>query len=186
MISILLSPLSYLRVRRDGKVKIDFVYPFLLASIAVVLLGWFAPDSMLANKDGLADRLQLFASVLPGFYIAALGAIAAFTNPSLDGYFVGEDAILVENLNGHKVPVKLTRRRFLTLLFAYLCMAGLALFITCIFVLLVGHSLAAALPAWSRFPTKICGTFVILFLFFQCITCTCLGLYYLGSRLHTP
>jgi len=101
VIRILLSPLSYLRIRREGKARVDFVYPAFLALLALALIMWLAPVGIVTKQNGLADRLQLFASVLPGFYIAALGAIAAFTNPTLDGFFAGEDALLRENLNGH-------------------------------------------------------------------------------------
>jgi len=186
MLRILLSPLNYLWVSRKGKFIVDWLIPIVLAMASCAVLFRFGGSSFVASKDGLVDRLQLFCSVLPGFYIAALAAIATFGNAEIDQIMPNPTTTLVESIRGSKVKIDLTRRRFLALLFAFLCWECIALFALCILIALVGHNIVvAASPSLATFLTYG-GTFVLLTLFWQLICCTFLGLYYLGIRLHQP
>lgn len=186
MLELIFSPLSYLKIRHELKLAADWFYPVIFAAISSVLIFSFGQKGAIAGPGGLVDRFILVCSVLPGFYIAALAAIATFNRPNIDELMEEPSPTLIVKIGGKKNLVRLTRRRFLSHLFAFLCWESLFLLMSCVFAGLIGKGLIRAMPAMFAHPVVVGFCFVITLFFWQMICVTCLGLYYLGDRLHRP
>lgn len=185
MFGVIVSPLAYLRIKHPSKWVMDWLYPAVFAVGSMLLIWKFGKPGMIAGQSGLLDRLILVCSVLPGFYIAALAAIATFNRPDIDTVMPDPTPTLKVEIGGRPNVIDLTRRRFLAYLFAFLCWESLALLIVCVFAGITATGVMAAVGdlAWA---VKYGFLFVLLLLFWQLIFSTCLGLYYLGDRLNRP
>jgi len=186
MLNVILSPLSYLTIRNAQKALVDWVYPVVLAAASTWAIFYLGGQGAITGTGGLIERVLLVCSVLPGFYIAALAGIATFNRPGMDDVMPAPAPKLSARLKGKKVMVEMTRRRFLSLLFAFLCWESVALMIACIFGAVLAKGLIAHVPqAMSHLVVAVC-CFIFLLAFWQMIFTTFLGLFYLGDRLHRP
>jgi hypothetical protein len=139
------------------------------------------------GADGIISSTQGFVQGLPGFYIAALAAIATFgQQTTLDKVIPSPTPTLHTSYSGTWVEMKLTRRRFLCLMFAYLTAVSIVL------SLLAYYCRAIAAPARVLLPASIVDSVSFLLLatyllfLFQLVVVTLWGLYYLGDRMHQP
>lgn len=181
--SRLARPVLFLSTKGPGLTWFKFVLPIIL-SLATCLYLYAYPKQLCLFGDGsLADGIFSFLQILPGFYIASLAAVSTFQGKMLDAPFDGIPITLKTRENGTKVTKALTRRHFLSLLFGYLSFLSimLSLYIQILnktppFVFLSSISLKNAAE---------CASFFVLSLFFfQLITITLLGLFYLSDRMH--
>jgi hypothetical protein len=188
MTPVLLRPLSYLSVKHGSKTLVFFNWglPFLISAAAACVLSLVAPTANLFHEDGLADRFLGFVQSLPGFYIAALSAVATFGRADLDELMPGVPPTSKIIYNGEEVEVPLTRRRFLCLMFSYLTVISIAITIACIFALCFVDDVRSAVGANAVEPLRVISGFTILLASTQMIVITLWGLYYLGERMHTP
>jgi len=185
MFGVIVSPLAYLHIKHPSKWVLDWLYPVIFAVLSSVLLWEFGRPGLIAGQSGLLDRLILVCSILPGFYIAALAAIATFNRPDIDEVMPDPTPTLKVEIGGRPNVIDLTRRRFLAYLFAFLCWESIALLITCVFTGIVAAELMVAMGSYA-FIAKYAFLFLLLLLFWQLVFATCLGLYYLGDRLNRP
>lgn len=174
-------PLSYLSIKHEDKYLYDWVFPFFILSLGVVLAYFFGLDFV--GLIRFSTSLGSFVSNLPGFFIAALAAVATFNRKDIDKDMVGERPPTVETLIGdRKVSMVLTRRRFLCMLFSYLTALSILLsiigFIPSSFSFVKNEELSASLI------TVLVYLMAFYMLFFQLIVSTLYGLYYLGDRVH--
>lgn len=189
MLYQILRPFSYLKIKNAGhKVVYDLVMPLALTLTAgfLVLLGhqWDIAASLKDNK--IPDTIFDIVKNLPGFYIAALAAIATFSKESLDETIKNQlgDSPFIKvrevDHNGREtnIDTKLSRRVFLTFLFAFL--TAVSFLILCTYLILS----ASGLFNTSVLFVSIIINFAFLFLFWQLIVCTFFGLYYLADKLH--
>lgn len=88
--------------------------------------------------------------------------------------------------NNSQTTVQLTRRRFLSSMFAYLTALCVLITVSSITALAVADPLKQALPVVFHLPARL--TFSVIYVTFivQMISITMWGLYYLGERMHTP
>lgn len=186
MLGIIFSPLSYLRIRHPSKWMADWTYPLLFALVSACLVFGFGNKGAVSGDHGLLDRLLLLSSVLPGFYIAALAAIATFNRPDIDEFMPEPTPRMSIDIGGQDNVIRLTRRRFLSHLFAFLCWESLVLMITCVFAGIAGKNVVGYLSPMTAHWATIAFSFFVLLIFWQMVCTTCLGLYYLGDRLHRP
>lgn len=186
MFELIFSPLSYLRIKHGLKPIADWAYPIIFAAISCGLIFVFGQKGAVSGSGGLVDRLILVCSVLPGFYIAALAGIATFNRPQIDELMESPSPTLIVTIGGKKNEIRLTRRRFLSQLFAFLCWESLFLLMSCVFAGIIGGGVIKMVPASMAHIVVIAFCFVITLLFWQMICVTCLGLYYLGDRLFRP
>ncbi len=184
MLREVLSPLSYLRINHKNKWKLDWLWPAVLAAATCALVLIFGQKGAIGGKDGLADKLIVFCAALPGFFIAALAAIATFNKPDIDELMPDPAPQISIQIRGEDNRISLTRRRFLAYLFSFLCAESIAIMALCAFAPLIWPGVASILP--QHFLPLLSGTFcfVLLYFFWQMIFATFLGLYYLGERLH--
>lgn len=142
-------------------------------------------------KDGIIDKLISLLQILPGFYIAALAAIATFQKPNIDELMPDPTPSIDIIIGGEQNNIKLTRRRFLSMLFSFLAAESIVLCLLMIFLLQANFRIAPyeSLNVWPVTSLNLwrnIGFFGIMFIFWQVVTASLLGLYYLGDRLHQP
>lgn len=74
-----------------------------------------------------------FVQNLPGFYIAALSAIATFNKTDIDKTMPAPAPKLDIVVQGHNIAIELTRQRFLCSMFAFLTAESMILVVFSIF-----------------------------------------------------
>lgn len=124
--------------------------------------------------------------ILPGFYVASLAAIATFNKNNMDEYMPEPTPTVTIRVSGHVCPIKLTRRRMLSLMFGYLSFLSLLLFLAIVLANALAPSLKVLLPLPLH---KIAlAAFVAIYglLFWHMIAVTLFGLYQLSDRMHQP
>lgn len=189
---LLFRPFAYLSIRHEGSSRLPMVnwgLPALVAAILLVAGAWVAPSTNVFHTGGIVDRLLQFIQTLPGFYLAALAAVATFGRENLDKLMPGTPPRVMVVYNRQLVEVELTRRRLLTMMFAYLTTLSIALTLLGVFGFalvdqlaeFVRHYAPQALP-WVR----TLAAFAFFTFTAQMIIITMWGLYYLGERMHTP
>lgn len=194
---ILFTPLRYIRLRnaRGGLLlKRNLLVTFSLA--ACLSLPFLAlSTSNYFHKDGFIDKLGSFSSVLTGFYVAGLLAVATFSAKlgDLDTPMDVGPAILPA-LEPDEEDVKLTRREYVCTIFGYL--AFLSLFTTLLSITIV--ILTSGMPPITGLDLTVGkGTIhvdreifraipILLFglLAAHLAVVTCHALYYLMDRLY--
>lgn len=182
----LLRPLAYLKIDHPEKYKFDWLIPLIATSISMAVIIPLLDLINIYGSFGLIDKTSSFIQTLPGFYIAALAAIATFNRQDIDKHIPAPTPKIEILIAGQKNIISLTRRRFLCMLFAFLTAES-------IFIAIFGMAAMTLAPAFSHLIQPnfhLISTCIVLsifiFLFWQLITSTCLGLYYLGDRLHQP
>lgn len=178
----LLRPVSYVLIKHEDKYIYDWSIPLLLSLMTVAAfgfsgLGWEASFSVI---QGFSN----FVQNLPGFFIAALAAVATFNRVDIDKTMDGKHPPSLHTWVGNQVVDQpLTRRRFLCLLFSYLTVESFAISIMGVFstsldfVSQDGSLATSAIAAWV-----FCSAFT--FLSFQLLVSTLHGMYYLAERVH--
>jgi len=175
----LLRPFSYLKIVHADKWIYDWLVPAILTAFTMIFCCVFVPVGDIAGSLGLVSSLVDFIGSLPGFFIAALAAVATFNKHDIDELMANPPKIEIIH-HGNPLMVEMTRRRFLCVLFSYLTAISILLAVVGKFSLFIEvSSTYKPLIIWL-------GFFGFLFFMWQMITATILGLYYLGERLHTP
>lgn len=188
MLRHLLRPLAYLAIEHRQKWIVDWVYPFFLTivSVCVLFVARKFGQVPLFAEGGLVGKILGFVQGLPGFYIAALAAIATFNRIDIDKTMPFPAPTLDITVHGKTVAIELTRRRFLCSMFAFLTAENLILIVLGIF----GQSLCVPIrnlsPVVVHWGFAVVYMFVYLLLFWQMMITSFWGLFYLGDKLHQP
>lgn len=175
----LLRPFSYLSIKHDDKWVYDWLLPIIATIITCLFIYNKIPTESIVNETGLISKITDFIASLPGFFIAALAAVATFNKNDIDDLMSNPPKIEILH-QGHPLMIEMTRRRFLCVLFSYLTAISIFItFISRIFLAITVDETIYTFTSWVG---------IILFFLFvwQMILATILGLYYLGERLHTP
>lgn len=176
-------PFAYLTIKHQYKWQMDWLLPGVLASLFTLLMLVMMPGMNIYGDTGVVSRVLGFIQNLPGFYIAALAAIATFGRPDIDSIIPAPTPMIVEHRFGAVNKIPLTRRRFLCMMFAFLTAESVVLIITSIFVLSIGSDTGSEHLATIKVASRA-FFFVYLFFLFQMILATFWGLFYLGDRIH--
>lgn len=188
MLTHLLRPFSYLTIEHRSKWVVDWVYPLILTflSLAVIFVAGHFGTVSLYGDGGLVGKILGFVQNLPGFYIAALAAIATFNRIDIDKTMPAPAPRLDITVQGKTVAIELTRRRFLCSMFAFLTAENLILIVLAIFA----QSLCVTIKAKLALPYQVWVSggfmFTFLLLFWQMMIASFWGLFYLGDKLHQP
>lgn len=188
MFTAIIRPFAYLTIRHPSHLPL-WVNWGLPACVSVLMVGgvWLAGMQVdVFGSNGVVSRLLGFLQSLPGFYIAALAAIATFNNPEMLKVMPGTPPTMSIEYNGRMAKVPLTRRRFLSSMFAFLTASSVVLTLVSIASLSMADQLKAILPALSHGAMKAVFSLVFFTLVGQMISVTMWGLCYLGERIHTP
>ena len=176
--------LAWWRVRHAALARINFGWtPFAAAVCAITV--WLAPGSLnIFGAGGVVYQVNGLIPVLAGFFVASLAAIATFNRPSLDDVMGGIAPSVV--LTGSRDAERLTRRRFLCMLFGYLAGASIAIY-------LIGSTATVFAPVYTAahwmtplLKHVIRTVFSALYLgvLTHIILTSFVGLYYLIDRIH--
>lgn len=188
MIGHLLRPLAYLSIEHQQKWMVDWLYPFILAIISTGLLFLIRQWGEVSfYRDGaLVSKVLSFVQSLPGFYIAALAAIATFNKTDIDKTMPQPAPKLDIVVQGKSVAIELTRRRFLCSMFAFLTAESLIIIVLAI----LSQTLYVPLKEVICVKYHALASFVFMMIFmvafWQLLVVTFWGLFYLGDRLHQP
>lgn len=188
MSTLLLRPFLYLRVMHGSSTFpwMNWGLPAVAAVLILAAFGLWAPGVNAFHASGVFERLLGFIQSLPGFYLAALAAVATFNRPSLDQLMPGTPPTVEILYHGKNTLVDLTRRRFLSLIFSYLTALSIALTLVLVFGLpIVDHIRDALSAGWVPLVRASIAGALLLFVA-QLVVITFWGLYYLGERMHTP
>ena len=187
----LFRPWGYLAIRHESKYLYDYVIPGFMAlatGVPLMALHWcYGLD--VYSKSGLIKDLVSFLSILPGFFIAALAAIATFQKNDIDELMPSPTSMHVRQADGSDIDIQLTRRRFLCALFAYLAAQTILVCVAFLLIVQLAPVLSELLSLFSHLFVKCIasfGIFLFMFSLWQLLSSTALGLYYLGDRLHHP
>lgn len=201
MLELVFKPLNYLAIKWEvegyfSKRTCDITIPLILStilSLGLMLLDVFVPSETGKQvnifKSDISGLLAGFLQTIPGFYIAALAAIATLTSPTMDREMDGvppTQKVDVVDVNGNPStkdePLK--RREFLSRLFSYLSFVSLILyFLVLIFMYIYKLDAFPTNQLIYSFVYFLCLT-LFNFLLIQLMFLTFLGLYYLGQRIH--
>jgi cation transporter-like permease len=179
----LLTPLLYLRIEREDKYIEELVYPLVLLFLSffvLYLIGW---KVTVFGKDGILGAVGGYLQIVSGFYIASLAAVATFNQKNMDLPMQGDAPTLTFKRNHKTTTEKLTRRRFLSFLFGYLSFLSIILFFGGIAANVVApHTVVAA----GKYAPLIKWSFsaVYMFVIYNLLCTTLLGLYYMTERIH--
>lgn len=190
MFAELTRPFSYLWIRHSSGrlIVVNWIIPAACA-LFVLLFSIYAADNLdVFGSTGFISKILGFVQSLPGFYIAALAAVATFNNPHMDKIMPGEAPTLRILHNGELTvnPISLTRRRLLCVMFAFLTVSSVMLTVIAIGALTFAPSAKTLIPADFHATAKVVFCGIYLMLFFQMLCVTMWGLFYIGERMLTP
>lgn len=177
----ILTPLTFLRLQSPDLRTYQWIMPSLLALAGLAAFYLLPVAPPLFTEKGLVNTINGLLNTLIGFYIAALAAVATFNNSALDQVMKGRPPTLANHRQGERSEEKLTRRRFLVILFGYCAFTSIMLFAFGVISLIVAPSLAQStwLPvlraAWLLIYFAMAASLFIV---------TLLGLHYLIERMH--
>lgn len=188
MLSLLYRPLIYLQIKTEDnyKIKLDYYFPVIISVILSSILFWLYTNqsiNVFAADNKLISSISGFIQILPGFFIAALAAIASFPSTSMDDPIPG-NAPYLENSNlTNNGKDELSRRRYLCYLFSYLTyisIIGFFLITTIIFL----YSFSMGLSNLVIYIGYYLSCFISFFILMQITCLTFIGIWYLGERIH--
>lgn len=161
-------------------------------TLAIVFCSIFALIDFSSTEDlnifnhNAFDNISTFVQILPGFYIGALAAIASYNYAPMDNVMSLPAPFLHEPVVGGLRESKLSRRRYLTLLFGYLAAISILSAVFIFIVRLVYAVNIFAVSATIYYSVYYVIAFMFFFIFWQMIMVTLFGIYYLADRMHRP
>jgi hypothetical protein len=187
-------PIAFRQIKHPALRIINVYAPGGLAVLAVFLFLLLPIKPKLFGDDSITSNALLFITVLPGFFIAALAAVATFPSDNLNEIMPDPAPTLVMRTGDNLAPVELTSRIFLCHLFSYLTVLSFAGFL-----LGAGGDLLApsAVYVVAKIPDPGASNLVVCLLhigyiamftwvFANLIVTTVYGLYFLVERIHRP
>lgn len=171
-------PLSYYCIKHADRFLYILWLPLILSTLTISL-SYFSTIDTFINENGIISKVNSIISGLPGFFIAALAAVATFNKPEIDEEITPRLYIKIK-ISGAYEKIPLSRRRFLCVLFSNLTMVSLLLSVTT--SILINMNLTIEVYTLL----KVAGALIYFFIVWQMITSTLIGLFYLGEKIHTP
>lgn len=186
--------IAYQRIKHPQAHWYARTLPALLTICAVVILFLLPHPPVLLGKDGLVASSLAVLSTLPGFYFAGLAAVATFNGLNMDAAMPAPAPVVRVRVAGVDEEVDLSRRQFLSYLFAYLVVVSAALCLIALGVAAATPSILAAkfaLLSWAHGPLTwalIRGSCIVIYvgLLSSLAVTTLQGIYFLTERIHQP
>ena len=176
--------LQFLRLKSADLLFFQYIFPTVGAVIAIIVFGIFS-EWFSVEYGAMVASLNSFIGILIGFYIASLAAVTSFPSDILDSEMKGNTPTLTKSVKGRKVIERLTRRRFLSILFGYCSLVSILIYIfgflwLGIRISLNSPELLLSINGWLKWPFFAIYTWLC----FSLITATLLALHYLIDRVH--
>ena len=168
--------------------------PLFLTILAGAFYALLPVKPAIVGSTGLVGNLLTLVATLPGFYFAGLAAVATFGSTTMDHEMPAPAPEVEMRVRGQQVPVKLTRRLFLSYLFSYLVILSFGLCLALMAINVFAPSidvLQSAMGRWTgvAWPWLIVkGTvgFVLTFAFASMVVSTLHGVFFLTEKIHQP
>lgn len=165
---------------------------FTALSIGFYLI--FPKMPQLFQKSGIVEAINAIVALLPGFYIAALAAVATFNRPDMDEEMAASPPTVQMRHLGKTVEIGLTRRLFLTLLFSYLTILNFLILGIGWFGVLTHRGFIDLLTKVENLCVRnvihagleIIYLSILLYFFYSMIASTLHGIYFISERMHQP
>lgn len=180
----LLTPLSYLRIKRQDKHTDELIIPGLITVVSIFILACFNGRIPVFAEKGVISAIVNYLQIVSGFYIASLAAVATFNKDSMDKAMPGIPVILPNRRRRKGRSEPLSRRRFLCFLFGYLSFASLVLYFGGSALVLLAPHIKEMIPAQALPLLKWPVITLYLFVTSNVMVTTLLGLYYMTDRIH--
>jgi hypothetical protein len=175
-IGTLVSPLHYVAIRHPLKKVVDLWAP-LAASCGGTIVVMSFSGLNLFGTSGLVPGINSLLQIMAGFFITSLAVISTFNGSiyKMDDVFEGEPALLFGK--------SLTRRQFLSHLFAYLALCSIAFY----FMGIAGVAVATSIQNSHAYHYRdvLRALFSVIYLggFGHVVGTTLIGLVFLSSRM---
>lgn len=180
-------PFSFLTIKHSSGIfrNVIWVAPIGFSFIVAIVFVLAFKNVNFFGETGMLNKFTPFVQGLPGFYMAALAAIATFGARSLNRVMPGEAPTMHIYFNGGTLKNEpITKRLFLCSMFAYLTVLSFLLTVSGIFVQgtaeLVKGLISRDFWVWAKFFVF----FAYLLFIFQLVFITLWGVAYLGERMH--
>lgn len=187
-------PIAFRQIKHPDLQIINTLIPAALTLFVIVVYLILPVKPRIFGDDSVTSNGLLFTTVLPGFFIAALAAVATFPSAALDAIMPAPSPTLVMRTGDKTGRVELTHRVFLCHLFSYLTVLSFSGFIVGVASDLASRSVLFWLgQVQSPVIHKVLSEalhlgYLTLFvwLFVNLIVTTVYGLYFLVERIHRP
>ena len=176
---------SFLRLRSADIFWYQWIYPTIIFVLMFGSFLLFGEKFVSFDKDKLIGDVNVLMGILVGFYIAALAAVSSFSNENLDQVMKGRAPTLTTARGGEAIEEKLTRRRFLAILFGYCAILAIVLYV--FGVLQVHLTMAQPVALWAQEALSIARLLawgLYVWIISSLLVVTLLGLHYLVERMH--
>lgn len=168
--------------------------PSSISVIATLLFAALPIPPKIFGDSSLMTAITQVLAILPGFFIASLAAVATFDRPEMDVEMPPEAPKISIKLGAVDTKTNLTRRMFLTYLFAYLSIVSLLLVAICSLSSLLAPSFASFLQeapfgTYTNLTSHLLKWGFVAFVFYWCASLfitTLHGIYFLIERMHQP
>jgi hypothetical protein len=179
---------AYRRIRHPDMVHIVWTWPLLAACFFSALYLVTPSKPQLFGAAGIMAGASMILATLPGFFIAALAAISALRNRSLDRSLEGDAPKLERRVRGRPIIVELNIRQFLLFSAAYTSALSLCLLIVATTFSYAFSESAVLSYVGSELFFYVAGTILFLFLYFcsSLIVTTAHMIYFLSEGAHLP
>ena len=185
---------AYRRIKHPKMNLYVWVLPLALAVLSTAALLALPVRPAVAGRDGVLQAVIGVLTILPGFFLAALAAVATFQRPEMDVEMPAPAPVVGVRFGDAVVETEVTRRMFLSYLFSYLTIVSLILVIVCVSANFAAPSLASMLSSiedenvrwWAQ---SIGRGAVVAFVSYWCasiLITTLHGIFFLTERMHQP
>lgn len=164
-----------------------------LGCAALCLLALIVSPSRptLAGASGILASVVEVLAILPGFFIAALSAVAVFSNDYIDRELPAPTPTIPTKIKGNIQPLDLSRRMFLLYLLSYLTVLSLLLLVFSavgakVFDPVYIAKDTAFLPEILRSSSYFLTAAVFFYFCSSMIVSTLHAVFFLSERVHTP
>jgi hypothetical protein len=187
-------PLAFWTINHPQLRWVTIWLPVALTISAVIIFLLLPIEPKVLGEKSLTQYVLIFISTLPGFYIAALAAVATFDRPTLDEIMPPPAPTMKLRTGLFSESVELTMRMFLSHMFAYLTTISFFTAALCI----AAELIAPSVQFWiTKMPTgwlmhfvhmalKISYLSLLIWLISIIGITTLHGMYFLAERIHRP
>lgn len=160
-------------------------FPGIITALIMIILMLVSKKPHVLGPTGLVDAVNSLLAVLVGFYIAALAAVASFPSEALDQEMRGRCPTLKVKRGGEVFEEKLTRRRFLCIVFGFCSFIAMIIYFIGVGTRIVSPSVEWRGPSFLGWPLLELLWLLVYSGGLSCLAvATLLGMHYLVDRMH--
>lgn len=185
---------AFRRIQHPHLPWITKYLPLLVTAVAALVFLFLPITPRLFGDGSITRNMISLLSILPGFFIAALAAVATFTRESLDQVMPDPPPKLALRSGDAFETVDLTMRMFLCHMFAYLTAVSFAAALFCIVGEVVAPSVSYIIELCALGRSKPIATGAVKTIYVCALAwmtaniafTTLFGMYFLAERMHRP